>query len=155
MKSIESIADLFIINVNYIVQLIYFHGSQCCLKLFPIQKQNKKIQNGLWKNVLFWFRTISIMSYSFISVVVDSACVRKTSEMARGKGQGSRVSIVTCKTFEMEMSAKSYAVLSLSLCMMPILHLFPGPLLYQCLEKSSNFFSSVIFSILERLRNEN
>ena len=47
----------------------------------------------------------------------------------------------------MEMIAKFYTVLSLSLCMMPILYLFPGPVLDQSLKKRSNFFFSVTFSL--------
>ena len=79
---------------------------------------------------------------SFTSFVVGRDCFRKTSEMARVKSFDCQF-----ENFEMEMSAMSYAVLSLSLCMMWILYLFPGPLLYQSLKKSLKFFSSVTFSL--------
>ena len=42
------------------------------------------------------------------------------------------------------MSVKFYAVLFLSLCMVLILYLLPGPLLGQSLKKSSNFFYEAI-----------
>ena len=44
----------------------------------------------------------------------------------------------------MEMSVKFYAVLSLSLFMVLIPYLFPGPLLDQSLKKSSSVFSEAI-----------
>ena len=75
-----------------------------------------------------------------LPVSVDCASFGKTSELAR-------INCFDCQLqTEMEMSAKFYAVLSLSLCMVPILCLFSGPLLYQSLKGSSDFFSSATYS---------
>ena len=80
---------------------------------------------------------------SFTSVVVDRASFKKTSEMAKVKSFDCQLQISNSTTF-LEMSVKFYVVLSLSLCMVLILYLFPGPLPDQSLKKSSNFYSKDI-----------
>ena len=65
---------------------------------------------------------------SFISVVVDRGAFKKTFEMAKVESFDCQLQISKSTTL-LQMSVKFYAVLSLSLCMVLILYLFPGPLL--------------------------
>ena len=81
---------------------------------------------------------------SFTSVVVDRASFKKTSDMAKVKSFGCQLQISKSTTV-LQMSVKFHAVLSLSLCMVLILYLFPGPLLGQSLKKSSNLKKSSKF----------
>ena len=74
-------------------------------------------------------------------VVVMRASFKKTFETTKVKSFDCQLQISTTL---LQMSVKFYAVLSLSLCMVLILYLFPGPLLDQSLIKSSNFFSEAI-----------
>ena len=85
-----------------------------------------------------WFRTMSVMSF-YTSVVVDRASFKKTLEMAKVKSFDCQLQISKSTTL-LQMSVNFYAVLSLSLCIVPTLHSFPGPLLDQSPNKSSNFF---------------
>ena len=80
---------------------------------------------------------------SFTSVAVDRASFKKTSEVAKVKSFNCQIQTSRSTTL-LQMSVKFYAVLSLSLCMVLILCLFPGPLLDQSLKKSSIFFSEAI-----------
>ena len=74
---------------------------------------------------------------SFTSVVIDRASFKKTSEMVKVKSFDCQSQISKSTTLQ-EMSLKCYAVLSLYLCMVLILYLFPGPL------PDQNFFSEAI-----------
>ena len=73
----------------------------------------------------------------FFYVLVDCTSFRKTFDIAGIKSFDCQFS-----NFEMEISEKFYAGLSLFLCMVPTLYLF----LHQSLKNSSNFFSSVTCS---------
>ena len=79
---------------------------------------------------------------SFTSVVVDRACFIKISEMAKVKSFGCQLQISKSTTLP-QMSVKYYAVLSVSLCMVLILYLFPGPLLGQSLKRAQTFSSKL------------
>ena len=70
-------------------------------------RNKTKIQNDQWKEVLFWFRTI-------ISLLVDCASFRNTSEMTR----------VKCFDWQLQRNGNECKVLCsscLSLCMVPTL----------------------------------
>ena len=73
-------------------------------------------------------------------VVVDRASFEKTFEMTKVKSFDCQLQISKSTTL-LQMSVKFDAVLSLSLCMVLILYLFPGPLPDQSLKKAQIFFS--------------
>ena len=70
--------------------------------------------------------------------IVDCASFKKTFEMTKVKSFDCQLQILK-STILLQMSVKFYAVLSLSLCMVLTLYLFPGSLLGQSLEKAQTF----------------
>ena len=75
---------------------------------------------------------------SFTSVIVDRASFKKISEIAKVKSFNCQLQISKSTTL-LQMSIKFYAVLSLSLCMVLIVYLFPGHLLHQSLKRAQTF----------------